>query len=327
MVSADFYKILGIDRATDDDGIKRAYRKMALKLHPERNPSPEAKDEFARVAEAYHVLSDARRKAVYDQYGLEGLRKGVPSKYNFEGYEGGYEFHGNADEIFNQFFGGKNPFSDFFSIHAEPDQAVFGSKFGGLHGMNRAVNSQAVTQDLPVEFDLVLTLEELYLGCVKKIKISRKVLNDDGITTTPLEKILTVEVPRGWRPGTKIIFPKEGDQGPNRIPADMVFTVKEERHPRFSRSGNDLVHTVEIPLVKALTGWSLDLQTLDGRLLKIPINETIAPDHVKRIPNEGMPISKTPGKRGDLILKFKTKFPKMLTDAQKALLKQVFAST
>eukprot|EP00842_Homolaphlyctis_polyrhiza_P000630 jgi/Hompol1/1568/HPOL_002716-RA len=273
------------------------------------------------------VLTKARRKAIYDQFGYEGLRKGVPSKFNFDGYEGGYEFHGNADEIFNQFFGGKNPFTGMFNLASAFTLwlAVFGSKFGGLHGMNRGVNGHAITQDPPVEFDLVLTLEEIYMGCVKKIKVTRKILNDDGITTTPLEKILTVEVPSGWKPGTKVIFPKEGDQGPNRIPADMVFTVKEERHPRFSRSGNDLIYNVDIPLVKALTGWSLDIQTLDGRLLKIPINETITPDHVKRISNEGMPISKSPGKRGDLVLKFKTKFPKTLSDHQKALLKQAFA--
>ncbi|KAI8929608.1 DnaJ domain-containing protein [Entophlyctis helioformis] len=327
----DFYKILGIDRATEEDGIKRAYRKMALKLHPERNPSPEAREQFVRVAEAYHVLSDAKRKAIYDQYGLGGLRKGVPAKHDFDGYEGGYEFHNNADEIFNQFFGGKNPFSDFFSMHAEPEVAIFGSKFGGLHGMNRGVNPQLINQDPPVEFDLLLTLEELYLGCIKKIKITRKVLNDDGITTTPVDKILTVEVQRGWKPGTKVIFPREGDQGPNRIPADMVFFVKEDKHPRFTRQQNDLVHQVDISLIKALTGSTLDILTLDGRVLKIPLNDTITPDYVKRVSGEGMPIrgpnGTDTGTRGDLIIKFRMKFPKSVNEHQKTLLKQAFGSS
>ncbi|EGF83658.1 hypothetical protein BATDEDRAFT_86054 [Batrachochytrium dendrobatidis JAM81] len=322
----DYYKVLGINRAADDDDIKRAYRKMALKLHPERNPALEAKEDFFKVAEAYHVLSNANRKAIYDQYGSEGLKKGVHPKFNFDGYKGGYEFHGDADEVFNQFFGGKNPFSDFFSQHGGSEKAVFGSRFGGLHGMNKGVSESAIVQDPPIEFDLILTLQELYLGCVKKIKISRKVLDDDGFTTSLVDKILTVEVCPGWKAGTKVIFPKEGDQGPNRIPADMVFTVKEEKHPQFTRQGNDIVYSVDIPLVKALTGWNMDIQTLDGRLLKVPVNETVTPNQVKTVPNEGMPIYKQAGKRGSLIIQFKTQFPTHLTDHQRMLLKQAFSS-
>ncbi|KAH6588693.1 hypothetical protein BASA50_010564 [Batrachochytrium salamandrivorans] len=323
----DFYRVLEIDRAADEHGIKRAYRKMALKLHPERNPALEAKERFGKVAEAYHVLCDAKRKAIYDQYGLEGLKKGVPSKFSFDGYEGGYEFPGNAEEIFSQFFGGKNPFSDFFAHQGVPDKTVFGPKFGGLYGMNQGPRNHTIKKDQPVEIELILTLEDIYLGCIKKIKISRKVLNDDGVTTTPRDKLLTVEVSRGWKIGTRVIFSKEGDQGPHRIPADMVFIVKEQAHQRFSRVGDDLVYCVDIPLVKALTGWSLDILTLDGRLLKIPVNNTVTPDQVIRIPNEGMPIYKSPSKHGDLLIKFKTVFPKTLTNTQKMLLKQAFFSS
>ncbi|KAJ1344873.1 hypothetical protein BSLG_000388 [Batrachochytrium salamandrivorans] len=302
----DFYRVLEIDRAADEHGIKRAYRKMALKarqthiieaLHPERNPALEAKERFGKVAEAYHVLCDAKRKAIYDQYGLEGLKKGVPSKFNFFAHQG------------------------------VPDKTVFGPKFGGLYGMNQGPRNHTIKKDQPVEIELILTLEDIYLGCIKKIKISRKVLNDDGVTTTPRDKLLTVEVSRGWKIGTRVIFSKEGDQGPHRIPADMVFIVKEQAHQRFSRVGDDLVYCVDIPLVKALTGWSLDILTLDGRLLKIPVNNTVTPDQVIRIPNEGMPIYKSPSKHGDLLIKFKTVFPKTLTNTQKMLLKQAFFSS
>jgi len=96
----------------------------------------------------------------------------------------------------------------------------FGVKFGGLHGLANSEKIFEPTQDKPAEFDLNMTLEELYSGTLKKIKISRKALNDDGMTTSTVEKILTIKVVAGWRKDTKIIFAKEGDQGPNKIPGE-----------------------------------------------------------------------------------------------------------
>ena len=139
--------------------------------------------------------------------------------------------------------------------------------FGGLKGRAQP------KQDPPIERELSLTLEEVYNGCTKKMKISRKVLNDDGHTTSTREKILTINVKRGWREGTRITFPKEGDQGPNRIPglvklqrkkyslllcfyffsllikADIVFVVKDLPHVNFQREGNNLIYQPQIPLV------------------------------------------------------------------------------
>jgi DnaJ homolog subfamily B member 13 len=102
-----------------------------------------------------------------------------------------------------------------------------------------------------------------------------QVLNDDGVTTRSVEIILTIEIGAGTKPKTKIIFPREGDQGPNTIPADLVFVVKEEPHERFQREGNDLILTQEVSLANSLMGVAIDVQTLDGRLLKIPVNDTI----------------------------------------------------
>ncbi|KAJ3299776.1 DnaJ sub B member 13 [Borealophlyctis nickersoniae] len=320
----DCYRCLGVDRSVDDDGIKRAYRKMALKYHPEKNKSPEAPDRFQKIAESYDILSDPRKRAVYDQYGMDGLKNGVPAREGFDGYQGGYQFHGNADDIFSRFFGGKNPFADFFSTHTESGPAVFGSKFGGLHGMNHpTAATSGPVQDPPVEKELWVSLEELYLGTVKKMKISRKVLNDDEMTTTTTERILTIDVQKGWKEGTRVTFPKEGDQAPNKIPSDIVFVVKEKPHPTLKREGNDLIYTAEMPLVQALTGSIVDFNTLDGRLLKIPVNEIVHENYVKEIQNEGMPISKTPAKRGRLLVKFKVTFPTYLNDEQKKRLKEI----
>ncbi|KAJ3262068.1 DnaJ sub B member 13 [Boothiomyces macroporosus] len=289
----DYYKILNLKRDCEDAEIKAAYRKLSLKFHPERNSAPGTKQIFMNIAEAYDVLSN-----------------------EFEGSMQGYEFHGDPEKVFNEFFGTKNPFADFFVGQVDSSNtATFGKKFNGLHGLASNNSIFAPTQDPTLEFDINLTLEELYTGALKKIKISRKLLNDDGMTTSVKEKILTVEISSGWRAGTKIIFPKEGDQGPNKIPSDVAFIVKETKHDRFTRKGDDLIFVAEIPLVNALIGHHVEVLTLDERILRIPVNETIK--------GEGMPNSKTK-KKGDLIIKFKPTFPKSLTDQQKALLKNTF---
>ncbi|KND03506.1 uncharacterized protein SPPG_00989 [Spizellomyces punctatus DAOM BR117] len=335
-IVADYYKTLGVDRSVDDAGIKKAYRKLALKYHPEKNISPEAIQQFLAIGEAYDVLHDAKKRAIYDQYGPNGLKNGVPAREGFEGFPGGYQYHGNPEETFAQFFGGKNPFADFFAVHTgvpgpsqDPTASTFGPRFGGLHGMNRPADQAnpltGPVQDPPVEHDLELTLEELYLGTVKKMKISRKVLNDDNTTTSSVEKLLTIDVRKGWRSGTRITFPREGDQGPNKIPADIVFIVKEAPHERFIRQANDLIFKADIPLYKALTGSIVEIKTLDGRILKIPVNDIVHPDYTKQVPNEGMPLSKNPDSRGKLLIKFNLKFPTYLNEDQKKLLREALA--
>ena len=114
-----------------------------------------------------------------------------------------------------------------FNVHAELDKT---ENFGGLAGRGRK------KQDPPIERDLMLSLEEVYHGCIKKMKISRRVMNDDGHTSSFREKILTITVKRGWKPGTRITFEQEGDQGPNSIPADIVFIVRDKPHSIFKNN-------------------------------------------------------------------------------------------
>lgn len=309
----DYYAILGLTRSALDADIKKAYRKLALKYHPDKNQEPIAPDKFRQTAEAYDVLSDAQRKAVYDQFGEEGLKNGVPtgSGENVT-WLPGYTFHGDPLKVFRDFFGGNNPFSEFFyGEHGDPSMG-----FGGLHGRGRK------KQDPSIERDLVLSLEEIFHGCTKKMKISRRVMNEDGHTSSIRDKILTISVNKGWREGTRITFPKEGDQGPNNIPADIVFIVKDKPHPRFKREGNNLIFVAKVLLGKALTGCSVDLPTLDGRLLTIPINDIISPGYEKVVTGEGMPISQNPNIKGDLVIRFDIEFPKQLTPEKKQALKE-----
>ncbi|XP_066444438.1 dnaJ homolog subfamily B member 13 isoform X2 [Eleutherodactylus coqui] len=237
----DYYSVLEITRSAGDAEIKKAYRKLALKYHPLKNKDPSAPHRFRQIAEAYDVLSDLRKKATYDKFGEEGLKGGIPAEFGGQhAWTSGYVYHGNPHNTFKDFFGGDNPFADFFT----PDGSEVNTGFGGLRG--RGVKKQ----DPPIERDLYLSLEDLYFGCTKKIKISRRVMNEDGHTSSMRDKILSIDVHPGWQAGTRITFPAEGDQGPNIIPADIVFIVKEKPHPRFVRQGDNLIYTANIELGK-----------------------------------------------------------------------------
>jgi len=316
-MGVDYYAILQINRSATVKDVKKAYRKWALINHPDKVQSPQANLKFKLLAEAYDILSDSHKRAIYDQFGEEGLRGGIPTE-DGEGFAHGYTFHGDAMKVFDEFFGGDNPYADFFD-----ENGKFAQGFGGFNGQGRK------KQDPPIERDLFLTLEEIYHGCVKKMKISRRVMNDDGHTSSIRDKILTITVRPGWKAGTRVTFPKEGDQGPNNVPSDIVFVIKDKPHPLFRRVNEDLYFTAKVPLGKALIGCSIEVPTLDGRLLNIPINDVVHPEYTKKVANEGMPlqrelgdIGEDEGKKGDMIIEFFIEFPKNLAPEKKQLVTQ-----
>ncbi|BFZ25172.1 hypothetical protein BsWGS_28211 [Bradybaena similaris] len=313
-MGVDYYALLGLTRSASDADIKRLYRKLSLKYHPEKNPGDQdAADKFMQVAEAYDVLSDPRKRAVYDQFGEEGLKRGVPVGSGEAGaWTYGYTFHGNAEKVFRDFFGGDNPFQEFYD-RVDGDLSM---GFGGLYG--RGVKKQ----DPPIERDLYLSLEEVYHGCTKKMKISRRVMNEDGHTSSIRDKILTIEVKKGWKPGTRITFPQEGDQGPNNIAADIVFIVKDKPHPRFRREGANLIYTAKMPLGRALTGCTVSVHTLDEKILHIPITDIVRPGYKKVVPGEGMPLVVAPCDKGDIIIEFDIEFPRSLSQDKKEFIRK-----
>ncbi|OAY63624.1 DnaJ subfamily B member 13 [Ananas comosus] len=344
-MGVDYYKILQVDKNANDDELKKAYRKLAMKWHPDKNPNnkKEAEAKFKQIAEAYEVLSDPQKRAIYDQYGEEGLKGQVPppgsdggATYFSTGGDGPNVFRfnpRNAEDIFAEFFGTSSPFASMgggpggmrgtrFSSSIFGDD-LFGSAFGGGGGGDSYMNSHRAPQKaLPIERRLPCSLEELYKGTTKKMKISREIADASG-KTIPVEEILTIDVKPGWKKGTKITFPEKGNEQPNVIPSDLVFIIDEKPHPVFTRDGNDLVVTEKVPLVEALTGHTVHLTTLDGRNLTIPINNIIYPGYEEVVPREGMPIPKDPSKRGNLRIKFDVKFPTRLTSEQKAGIKRL----
>ncbi|CAJ1064196.1 dnaJ homolog subfamily B member 13 [Xyrichtys novacula] len=305
----DYYETLEINRNATDADIKKAYRRLALKFHPSSEETGNV-EKFTQLGEAYDVLSDPRKKAIYDKFGEDGLKGGIPLEFGNSGaWSSKYAYHRDPDKTFRKFFGVDNPFSDFYINYAPP-------KLGGPQQV------VAKKQDSHIERDLHLSLDDLFHGCTKKIKISRRVMNEDGCTSSIKDKILTIDVEPGWKEGTRIVFSKEGDQGPNSIPADIVFIVQQKNHPLFVRQQNDLIYKTQISLEMALTGFSVDVETLDGRVLTIPINDIVHPTYKKVVPGQGMPLPQDPSQRGNLIITFDVKFPEKLSAESRQLIKQ-----
>ncbi|RZC37254.1 DnaJ and/or CTDII domain containing protein [Asbolus verrucosus] len=301
----DYYKILGISKDAPDDEIKKAYRKLALKYHPDKNKSPEAEEKFKEVAEAYEVLSDKKKRDVYDAYGEDGLKGGVlgggPSTFT-------YTFHGDPRATFAQFFGGADPFQGFFDFDEGNDPF---SIFGGM---------TARQQDPPVEYDLNISLENIYKGCTKKMKVARNVTSAHGHRRRE-EKVLTINVKPGWKAGTKITFCKEGDVEPNKVPADIVFIIRDKAHPVFKREGSDIRYTAGISLKQALCGGVVNVPTLNEKSVRLDhTSEIIKPNTIKRIPGQGLPYPKEPSRRGDIVVDFNIKFPNKLSQQVKNFL-------
>jgi len=338
----DYYKILSLSKGSSDDDIKKAYRKLALKYHPDKNKEPGAEEKFKEVAEAYEILSDPKKKDIYDKYGEDGLKmgggQGPTQGQGHPGFPGGqsysYTWSGDPNETFKMFFGNTNPFGAFFDD--DDDQPGFGggfpgmfrfpgSQFGGQPGganmhqqMTGQTSSKKKTQDPPIYHDLPISLEDISSGTTKKMKISRKVLLQDGRSTRSEDKVLTIDVKPGWKAGTKITFPREGDQSASSIPADIVFIIKDKPHPHFKRDGCDLIFNAQISLKEALMGATIQVPTLDGRKKQISMmNEIVNPHTEKRIAGEGLPFPKQTNKKGDIIVKFDIKFPGSLNQSQR----------
>jgi len=303
---ADYYSTLGLTRSAQEIDIKKSFRKLALKCHPDKNPSDAAAQQFASVAEAYDVLSDPKLKGFYDLYGEEGLKVGLSDGKG--GRRGGfYEFSKSPEEVFANFFGTQNPYMALNDIAAQ---------------FKDMTEPKDLNPGKQRTFDITLTLEEVNKGCLKKVTHEKKILGSDG-SVTNVERTLTIKVPPGCPTGTRFVFEKEGHEVPGHTPGPVIYTVVIARHARFKRKGADLFHTATLPLYKALAGAVLDVETLDGRVLSIPVAEIVTPGFAMTIAGEGLPKVGEEA-RGDLVVEFDLLFPTYLSETQKMLIKAGF---
>uniref|UniRef100_A0A3P9GY70 DnaJ heat shock protein family (Hsp40) member B5 n=1 Tax=Oryzias latipes TaxID=8090 RepID=A0A3P9GY70_ORYLA len=347
----DYYKILGIPKGSNEEEIKKAYRRMALRFHPDKNTDANAEEKFKEIAEAYEVLSDPKKRVVYDQLGEEGLKTGGSSSSGAPGsstYH--YTFHGDPHATFASFFGGSNPFDMFFGSNRKQDTEMdedepfthFGRQFGFPGGMNNGFPGEARRrrgapsdrpgnnrkhQDPPVVHELKVSLEEIFHGCTKRMKITRRRLNPDGRSMRTEDKILNIVIKKGWKEGTKITFPKEGDETPENIPADIAFVLKDKGHTHFRRDGSNIIYNCKISLKEALCGCTVSIPTLENRVISLPCLDIIKPGMVKRLRGEGLPFPKNPSQRGDLIVEFSVRFPDRIPPQSREIIRQHLPSS
>ena len=298
----DYYKILGVSKSATEKEIKSAYRKLAQKYHPDRNPgNPKAEDKFKEINEAHEVLGDPQKRAKYDQLGssyAQWERAGRPG--------GGFDFGqwtsgrsgGTRVEYrdLNDLFGGGG-FSDFFT-------SLFGGGFGEPATRTSTRRVRGADMEQPVE----VSLEEAYHGTER--------------TLTKGERRLTVKIPPGARTGTKVRVAGEGSLG--QISGDLFLVVNVRPHARFRREGDDLHVDMPIELYTALLGGEVRVPTLIGDVVLTIPPETQS-GRTFRLAGKGMPKLRQPNEHGDLYAHAVIRIPTQLTDAERKLITQLAA--
>ncbi|XP_020589820.1 dnaJ homolog subfamily B member 1-like [Phalaenopsis equestris] len=323
----DYYNILKVNRNATNEDFRKAYRRLAMIWHPDkhRDDKQVAEVKFKEISEAYDVLSDPKKRAIYDEYGEEGLKGNAPSRsQRTTSYRAGssgqniFPFNSRtAEEIFAEAFQ-----KDFdLAYMPRPKPTRFRAEATNSQGVN--VEAANMAQKAPaIERKLACSLEELYKGSTRKIKISRNVITSHGESVARSE-MLVIDVKPGWKKGTKITFPKMGDEEANMIPADIVFEIDENPHAMYKRVGNDLVVLQNLSLADAIGGTTFKLRTLDERDLTIQLANIVSPGYELLIANEGMPIAREPGSKGHLRIKFDVIFPSTLTEQQRTGIRNI----
>ena len=294
----DYYKILGVERNASQEDIRKAYRKLAMQYHPDRNPNDKnAEERFKDINEAYQVLSDPEKRARYDQLGAsyaQWQQRGAPGDFDwsqwFSGQPGGRVVYGDLNDIF-----GSGGFSDFF-------QAIFGGLGGFSHpsGSSRARTRRAAPPRY--EQPVTISLAEAYRGATRLFEVNGKRLQ--------------VKIPAGARTGTKVRVKGAAPNG-----GDLYLKIQVAEDKRFKRKGSDLHTQTTIDVFTAILGGEAKVQTPDGSIiLKIP--EGTQPEQVFRLAGRGMPKLRSPEKKGDLFVRVKVKIPKNLSEEQKKLIRQ-----
>lgn len=308
MAFIDYYKVLGVERNASQDDIKKAYRKMARKYHPDLNKDdPNAKDKFQEINEANEVLSDPEKRKKYDEYG-EHWKHADEFKAEREAYQraqerGGqsaYWYSVNGDDFMGGFGrGNASGFSDFF-------EQLFGH--GASVGRSgRGYNMMSRGGDIEAQMNLSL----------REAAVTHKQ------TFSVNGENLRITIPAGIADGQMIKLKGHGEKGSNGAPdGDLYITFQIAPDPEFKREGDDLFTDVDIDLYTAVLGGTVNVKTIDG-MVKLKVNPGTQNDTKVRLRGKGFPVYKKEGTFGDLIVTYHVDIPTSLSEKQKELFTQL----
>ncbi len=289
----DYYKILGVERSASADAIRKAYRKLAMKYHPDQNPGNKAAEErFKELNEAYQVLSDDQKRARYDQLGSAYSNwqgRGAPGNFDWGQWTGGQRV--NMDDL-NDLFGGGggDVFSDFFR-----------SIFGGAGGASPRTSGRvrpATGYQQPVS----ISLNEAFHGTTRQLQTE--------------SRRMEVKIPPGVKTGSKVRVAGAGPEG-----NDLYLIIEVTDDPRFERDGDDLKTIASVDAYTAMLGGEAEVETMAGKV-KLSIPAGTQPEQVFRLAGRGMPRLKNRNEKGDLFVKLKVQVPKYLSTKQRELIEE-----
>lgn len=293
MAQKEYYEVLGVKKGASAEDIKKAYRKLAVKYHPDKNPgNKEAEERFKEINEAYAVLSDPKKKEQYDQFGSAGFHQRFSQEDIFRGFDVGDIFKDagfSTDDIFSRIFGG-------------------GFQQRGGYGFGGGRRSKGEDYSL----ELAVSFREAFSGCEKRVAFARGGEREE----------LSVKVPAGVDTGARLRVQGKGGPGSGGGPAgDLYLDIKVGSDPQFHREGDDIVVERLLRFSEAALGTSLEVPTLEGtKRIKVPAG--IQPGTKIRLKGLGFP-RMGKGERGDLFVRVSVQVPEQLTGTQRELLEQL----
>lgn len=302
-MAEDYYKILGVDRKASTEDIKKAYRKLAFKWHPDRNPDNKAQAEemFKKISEAYAVLSDEEKRKQYDMFGsADQFRQRYSQEEIFRGFD--------LNEILRSFgfdFSGGRTFSRRTSREAfDP--------FSDLFGTSRTYEYEIPRRGEDLHYNLSISLEESVFGAEKKIAIPKDSKIDE----------ISVRIPAGINAGKKLRLAGRGNPGIHGGPAgDLYLHINIMPHPIFAREGNDIYIEKSITVSQAMLGTTIEVPTIDGSIKRVKIPAGTQPN--TKIRMKGYGVQGMKGEKGDQYVKISVDIPKKLTAKQEELVRQL----
>jgi curved DNA-binding protein len=300
-MAEDYYQVLGVKKDASKEEIRKAYRKLAMKYHPDHTKGDKtAEEKFKKISEAYAVLSDEKKRKEYDTFGAEGFQQRFSQEDIFRGFDFG--------DIFREFGVG----GDFFSGRGRGSGMRFnfggGSPFGSQAG-----HQQARMKGNDLVYELPLTLKEVATGATKTVSLQHQGYSQK----------VTVKIPKGLISGKKLRLAGKGSPSPvGGPPGDLFIQAKVLDDPLYRAENYDLHTTQELKLSEAVLGTQISVSTLDDKKLSLKIPPGTRPGTKMRMPGHGLPHMKSK-KKGDLYVKIQVRLPRHLTDEQKNLIEKL----